>query len=94
MYPYVAPHTAKIHTLITLGIRIRTNRLVLGLGSAFPVGSIPIARSTIQPMLADHSQHRSAPVDPTKMWAVGRIDGESTNVPSAACMNVASRTSE
>jgi hypothetical protein len=28
MYPYVAPHTAKIHTLITLGIHIRTNPLV------------------------------------------------------------------
>ena len=29
MYPYVAPHTAKIHTLITLGIRHRTKPLVL-----------------------------------------------------------------
>jgi hypothetical protein len=28
MYPGVAPHTAKIHTLITLGISIGTNRLV------------------------------------------------------------------
>jgi hypothetical protein len=29
MYPYVAPHTAKIRTLITLGIRHRTKPLVL-----------------------------------------------------------------
>src|ERR1017187_4383102 len=29
VYPYVAPHTAKIHTLITLGISIRTKLLVL-----------------------------------------------------------------
>jgi hypothetical protein len=29
MYPYVAPHTSKIHTLITLGIRNRTKPLVL-----------------------------------------------------------------
>jgi hypothetical protein len=28
MYPYVAPHTAKIHTLITLGIRHRAKPLV------------------------------------------------------------------
>jgi hypothetical protein len=26
--PYVAPHNVKIHTLITLGISIRTKRLV------------------------------------------------------------------
>jgi hypothetical protein len=26
-YPYVAPHTAKIHTLITLGIRHRAKAL-------------------------------------------------------------------
>src|ERR1700736_3099751 len=29
MYPYVAPHTSKIHTLITLGIRNRTKPLDL-----------------------------------------------------------------
>jgi hypothetical protein len=28
MYPYVAPHTSKIHTLITLGIRHRVKVLV------------------------------------------------------------------
>jgi hypothetical protein len=28
MYPYVAAHTAKIHTLITLGIRRGEKRLV------------------------------------------------------------------
>lgn len=28
MYPYVAPHAGKIHTLITLGIRDRTKALV------------------------------------------------------------------
>jgi hypothetical protein len=29
MYPYVAPHTAKIHTLITLGVSILAKSLVL-----------------------------------------------------------------
>jgi hypothetical protein len=36
---------AKIHTLITLGISIRTKPFVLKLGSAARVGSIPIVRS-------------------------------------------------
>jgi hypothetical protein len=46
--PYVAPHTAKIHTLITLGIRVRTDPHVSRPGTAFPLGSIPIARSTLK----------------------------------------------
>jgi hypothetical protein len=32
--------------------------------------------------------------EPTKMWALGRIEGESTNVPSVTCTNSASRTRE
>jgi len=48
MYPYVALHTAKIHTLITLGLSNRTKPLVLKAQSRFPVGSIPIARSTLE----------------------------------------------
>ena len=32
--------------------------------------------------------------EPTKMWALGRIDGESTSVPSVTCTNSASRTTE
>jgi hypothetical protein len=45
--PYVALRgpTAKIHTLITLGISIRTKPLVFRSRTVFPVGSIPIARS-------------------------------------------------
>src|SRR5216684_6845105 len=38
MYPYVAPHTAKIHTLITLGISIRTKPLVLKTWKRLPCG--------------------------------------------------------
>src|ERR1700722_16119277 len=38
MYPYVAPHTAKIHTLITLGIRHRAKALVFQLGKHRPCG--------------------------------------------------------
>src|SRR5450631_224575 len=38
MYPYVAPHTAKIHTLITLGIRRLTKLLVLKARKHFPCG--------------------------------------------------------
>src|SRR5216684_1513199 len=38
MYPYVAPHTAKIHTLITLGISIRTKPLVLKTWRRRPCG--------------------------------------------------------
>jgi hypothetical protein len=48
MYPYVAPHTAKIHTLITLGISIRRKPLVLWFRQHLPLGSIPIARSTFR----------------------------------------------
>ena len=36
--PYVAPHTAKIHTLITLGISIRTKPLVLKARERLPCG--------------------------------------------------------
>jgi hypothetical protein len=50
MYPYVAPHTAKIHTLITLGISTRTKPHVLKTGRAARVGSIAIARSTLEAM--------------------------------------------
>ena len=38
MYPYVAPRTAKIHTLITLGISIRTKWLVFWLRTHRPCG--------------------------------------------------------
>jgi hypothetical protein len=38
MYPYVAPHTSKIHTLITLGIRNRTKPLVLKARKHRPCG--------------------------------------------------------
>src|SRR5216684_3473016 len=38
MYPYVAPHTAKIHTLITLDISIRTKPLVLKTWKRLPCG--------------------------------------------------------
>jgi hypothetical protein len=34
----VAPHTAKIHTLITLGIRIRTKLLVFKARNVVPCG--------------------------------------------------------
>jgi hypothetical protein len=44
--PYVAPHTAKIHTLITLGIRRRIKPLALRARMNRPCGFIPIARST------------------------------------------------
>src|SRR5260221_10495942 len=37
-YPYVAPHTAKIHTLITLGIRYRTKPLVFEARNGVPCG--------------------------------------------------------
>ena len=36
--PYVAPHTAKIHTLITLGIRNRTKQLILSVRKRRPCG--------------------------------------------------------
>jgi hypothetical protein len=39
MYPYVAPHASKIHTLITLGIRNRTKPLVLKARMYRPCGS-------------------------------------------------------
>jgi hypothetical protein len=38
VYPYVAPHTAKIHTPITLGIRRRTKPLVFELRRRCPRG--------------------------------------------------------
>src|ERR1700733_13479926 len=38
MYPYVAPHTAKIHTLITLGIRHCAKALVFQLRKHRPDG--------------------------------------------------------
>src|ERR1700674_4671797 len=38
MYPYVAPHTSKIHTLITLGISIRAKPLVLKARKRLPRG--------------------------------------------------------
>jgi hypothetical protein len=38
MYPYVAPHTSKIHTLITLGIRHRNKPLVLKARQRLPRG--------------------------------------------------------
>jgi hypothetical protein len=38
MQPYVAPHTAKIHTLITLGIRHRIKSLVLKARKKCPRG--------------------------------------------------------
>jgi hypothetical protein len=38
MYPYVAPHTAKIHTLITLGIRDCAKALVFQLRKHRPGG--------------------------------------------------------
>jgi hypothetical protein len=38
MYPYVAPHTSKIHTLITLGISIRTKPLVFKVRNCLPRG--------------------------------------------------------
>ena len=38
MYPYVAPRTARIHTLITLGISIRTKWLVFWLRTHRPCG--------------------------------------------------------
>jgi len=38
MYPYVAPRTAKIHTLISLGISIRTQWLVFWLRTHRPCG--------------------------------------------------------
>jgi hypothetical protein len=38
MYPYVAPHTSKIHTLITLGIGIRTKPLDLKARKRLPYG--------------------------------------------------------
>jgi hypothetical protein len=38
MYPYVAPHTAKIHTLITLVISIRTKPHVLKARKHLPRG--------------------------------------------------------
>jgi hypothetical protein len=37
-YPYVAPHTAKIHTLITLGIHRRAKPLVSKLRNRGPCG--------------------------------------------------------
>ena len=44
----MAPHTAKIHTLITLGIRHRAKPLVFKPQNPPRVGSIPIARSTLR----------------------------------------------
>ena len=38
MYPYVAPHIAKIHTLITLGISLRTKPLVFRFRTRRPGG--------------------------------------------------------
>jgi hypothetical protein len=38
IYPYVAPHTAKIHTLITLGLCIRTKLLFLKPQKRLPCG--------------------------------------------------------
>src|SRR5277367_2872530 len=38
MYPYVAPHAAKIHTLITLGIRHRAKPLVFKIRKRRPCG--------------------------------------------------------
>jgi hypothetical protein len=38
MYPYVAPHAAKIHTLITLGFRHRAKPLVLWARKRRPCG--------------------------------------------------------
>ena len=37
-HPYVAPHTSKIHTLITLGIRHRNNPLVSKAWQRLPRG--------------------------------------------------------
>ena len=44
----MAPHAARIHTLITPGLSIRTKLLVLQARNTFHVGSIPIARSTFR----------------------------------------------
>jgi hypothetical protein len=52
MLPYVVPHTAKIHTLITLGIRDRAKPLVFKPRKRRRVGSIPIARSTFRCLAA------------------------------------------
>ena len=38
IYPYVAPHTSKIHTLITLGNRHRTKPLVFKVRNCLPRG--------------------------------------------------------
>jgi hypothetical protein len=38
MYPYVAPHTAKIHTLITLGVRHRAKPHVFKVRTRRPCG--------------------------------------------------------
>ncbi len=50
IYPYVAPHTAKIHTLITLGIRLFSQSACSSrVRMRRPrLGSIPIARSTFR----------------------------------------------
>jgi len=46
--PYVAPRTAKIHTLITLGVRHHEKPRVSKPRKRLRVGSIPIARSTFR----------------------------------------------
>ena len=55
-HPYVAPHTSKIHTLITLGIRHRNNPLVSKAWQRLPRGFDSHRPLHFQPSLANASQ--------------------------------------
>ena len=62
MYPYVAPHIAKIHAPITLGIRRRTKPLVFELRRRCPCG-FDSHRPLHYPSEVDEPAHTSETFD-------------------------------
>jgi hypothetical protein len=100
MYPYVAPHTSKIHTLITLGIRNRTKPLVLKARMHRPCGfdshrplhfslpgvSLRCPRTPLSLSPLVDVGYRARPVAPRKAF-------QSSNAPASVLRSIPSRFS-
>src|ERR1700732_2190160 len=93
MYPYVVPHTAKIHTLITLGISIRTKPHSRNLRKTPPPDSM---YRNCDARELSMSSTKSRTIPPLRVSEALRADAESVLAPgetlSAFVMDAVSRT--